>query len=60
MGRRLCIEEAPHQFTNLYFDSRLVALRKEDNGVRPVGIGETVREGTSSHLPLVDKFNGVF
>ena len=43
MARRLCTEEIPHQVINLLFDARLVALRKEDDGVRPIGIGETLR-----------------
>ena len=38
LARRLCTEGI-----NLLFDGRLVALRKEDDGVRPIGIGETLR-----------------
>ena len=41
--RRLCTKEVPFQYMNLLFDCRLVALKKTDNGVRPVGIGETLR-----------------
>ena len=43
IARRLCIEEVPYHHVNLLFDCRLVALKKTDNGVRPVGIGETLR-----------------
>ena len=41
--RRFCVEDIPHNYTNLLFDCRLVPLMKEDNGVRPIGIGETLR-----------------
>ena len=43
LARRLCTEAIPHCAINLLFDGRLVALRKEDNRVRPIGIGETLR-----------------
>ena len=42
-SRRLCKEDIPHQYLTLLWDCRLVPLMKEDNGVRPVGIGETLR-----------------
>ena len=41
--RRLCIESIPFGYTNLLFDCRLVPLKKEDDGVRPIGIGEALR-----------------
>ena len=43
LARRLCIEDIPHEQTSFYFDGRLVALKKQDNGVRPVGVGEALR-----------------
>ena len=43
IARRLCIEEVPYLHVNLLFDCRLVALKKTDDGVRPVGIGETLQ-----------------
>ena len=39
---QLCTKEVPFQYMNLLFDCRLVPLKKTD-GVRPVGIGETLR-----------------
>ena len=42
-ARRLCSEDIPHVYLRLLWDCRLVPLAKEDNGVRPVGIGETLR-----------------
>ena len=41
--RRLCIEDIPHKFLHLLLDCRLVPLMKEDNGVRPVGVGKVLR-----------------
>jgi hypothetical protein len=41
--RRLCVEDVPHPYINLLLDCRLVPLMKEDNGVRPIGIGECLR-----------------
>ena len=41
--RRLCIEEVPHDHISLLLDGRLVPLMKEDDGVRPIGIGECLR-----------------
>ena len=43
LARRLCREKIPHEFIKFLYDCRLVALRKEDNGVRPIRIGETLR-----------------
>ena len=42
-ARRLCTDDIPHIYLRLLWDCRLVPLAKEDNGVRPVGIGETLR-----------------
>ena len=42
-ARRLSSEDIPHEYLRLLWDCRLVPLAKEDNGVRPVGIGETLR-----------------
>ena len=33
----------PHSYVNLLLDGRLVPLMKEDDGVRPIGIGECLR-----------------
>ena len=42
-ARRLCSEDIPHIYLRLLWDCRLVPLAKENNVVRPVGIGETLR-----------------
>ena len=39
----LCVEDVPYDFISLLLDCRLTPLMKEDNGVRPVGIGEALR-----------------
>ena len=41
--RRLCVEDIPHQHIKLLLDNRLVPLMKENDGVRPIGIGEVLR-----------------
>ena len=43
LARRLCIEEVPYKNIATLLCNRLVPLRKRDDGVRPVGIGETLR-----------------
>ena len=43
LARRLCSEEIPYENIALLFSNRLVPLRKRDDGVRPVGVGETLR-----------------
>ena len=43
LARRLCTEKVTHGFLQTYYACRLVPLMKEDNGIRPVGIGETLR-----------------
>ena len=42
-GKRLCIDNIQHDYINSFLACRLVPLMKEDNGVRPVGIGEVLR-----------------
>ena len=42
-ARRLCVEDIPHGILDMFWGCRLVPLMKEDDGVRPVGIGETLR-----------------
>ena len=42
-ARRLCTEDIPYSSLEPYWACRLVPLMKEDDGVRPVGIGETIR-----------------
>ncbi len=43
MARRLCTEKISHSILQTYLSCRLVPLMKEDDGIRPVGIGETLR-----------------
>ena len=43
LARRLCSEEIPYEFISSLMSCRLVPLKKVDNSVRPVGIGETPR-----------------
>ena len=43
LAKRICKEDIPSEHLQLLWDCRLIALRKDDNGVRPVGIGETLR-----------------
>ena len=42
-ARRLRIEDIPHDILDMFWGCRLVPLMKEDDGVRPVGIGENFR-----------------
>ena len=41
--RRLCTEQIPADDIEFLWASRLVPLMKKDDGVRPIGIGETLR-----------------
>lgn len=43
LARRLCTEDIQHDYISSLLSCRLVPLMKEDNGVRPVGVGETLR-----------------
>jgi hypothetical protein len=43
MARRICTEDIQYEKLDLHWVCRLVPLMKEDDGVRPVGIGETLR-----------------
>ena len=43
LAKRICREDIPHEHLKLLWDCRLIPLMKDDNGTRPVGIGETVR-----------------
>ena len=43
LARRMCTENIPNEHLKLLWDCRLVPLIKEDNGLRPVGVGETIR-----------------
>ena len=43
LTRRLCTEDIPFEHVSALFACRLVPLIKENDGVRPIGIGETLR-----------------
>ena len=43
LTRRLCAEAIPFDYVRTLMSCRLVPLKKSDNSVRPVGIGETLR-----------------
>ena len=43
LARRICTEDIPYDHVSSFFSCRLVPLIKETDGVRPVGIGETLR-----------------
>ena len=43
LSKRLCSEEIPYEYISSLMSCRLVPLKKLDNSVRPVGIGETLR-----------------
>ena len=43
LARRLCVDEIPFNSISTLMACRLVPLKKEDDGVRPVGIGEVLR-----------------
>ena len=41
--RTLCTEDVPYHYFDLLLGGRLIPLMKEDDGVRPIGIGEVFR-----------------
>ena len=43
LTKRICTEDIPYDHVSSLFACRLVPLIKETDGVRPVGIGETLR-----------------
>ena len=43
LSKRLCSEVIPFEYISTLMSCRLVPLKKLDNSVRPVGIGETLR-----------------
>ena len=43
LSRRLCSEMIPYEYISTLMSCRLVPLKKQDDSVRPVGIGETLR-----------------
>ena len=43
MARRLCTEKIPHNTMQTFFSCRLVPLIKDTDGIRPIGIGESLR-----------------
>ena len=57
LARRLCTDEIPHEHTSFYYDGRLVALKKQDNGIRPVGVGEALRRIVGKSVGKVTKLD---
>ena len=43
LARRMCTEKISNKVLQTFLACRLVPLMKEDNGIRPVGIGESLR-----------------
>ena len=41
--KRICQEDVPSSFLHHLLSCRLIPLKKDPNGVRPIGIGEVVR-----------------
>ena len=54
-AKRLCSEKIPFGHLEFLLSCRLVALKKEDDGVRPVGIGETLRRIIGKSLSKIAK-----
>ena len=55
LARRLCSEEIPFEYISTMMSCRLVPLKKSDNSVRPVGIGETLRRIIAKAVTMVLK-----
>ena len=43
LARKLCVKDIPFECISTLVACRLVPLMKEDNGIRPIGIGEVLR-----------------
>jgi len=43
LARRLATDTIPHQHISALLACRLVPLKKKDNGIKPVGVGECPR-----------------
>jgi len=43
LARRLATNTIPHKYISTLLACRLVPLKKIDNGIRPVGVGECLR-----------------
>ena len=43
LARRMCREDIPFDHISTLVACRLVPLKKKDNGIRPIGVGETLR-----------------
>jgi len=43
LARRLATDTIPHDYISTLLTCRLVPLKKKDNGIRPVGVGECLR-----------------
>ena len=42
-AKKLCTKRVAHEKIETYVACRLLPLQKDDNGVRPIGIGEAIR-----------------
>ena len=40
LAKRLATDTIPHDYISTLLACRLVPLKKKDNGIRPVGVGE--------------------
>jgi len=43
LARRLATDTIPHDYKSTLLACRLVPLKKKDNGIRPIGVGECLR-----------------
>ena len=43
LAKRLVMDTIPHDYISTLLTCRLVPLKKKDNGIRPVGVGECLR-----------------
>ena len=50
LARRLGMDTIPHDYISTLLACRLVLLKKKDNGIRPVGVGECLRRITSKTI----------
>ena len=55
MGRRICTEKLSHETLLTHLSNRLIPLIKEDNGIRPIGIGEVLRRIIGKYVNFILK-----